>query len=186
MESKFYELEDEISQKINADLKLVVTSTLEVVKRKVAAIKKLEDETIGICENEEQLEQLVIESADCEIYIKQNIARFSEFVNKNMSTNTDRKVHSNVDKASANVRLPKLEILKFTREPTKWKTFIDSYETAINSSSNLSNIEKFNYLRCYLEGDALHTIAGLTLTSEKYKKALDLLKNRYGNPQLSL
>ena len=117
MESKFYELEDEISQKINADLKLVVTSTLEVVKRKVAAIKKLEDETIGICENEEQLEQLVIESADCEIYIKQNIARFSEFVNKNMSTNTDRKVHSNVDKASANVRLPKLEILKFTREP---------------------------------------------------------------------
>ena len=48
MESKFQELEESIFQKINDDLKLVVTSTLEVVKRKVAAIKKLQDETIDI------------------------------------------------------------------------------------------------------------------------------------------
>ena len=157
---------------------------LEVVKRKAAAIKKLEDEAIDICENEEQLEKLVIESTDYEIYTKQNMARFSEFLNQNFSTNADRKVQSNVEKAGANVRLPKLEILKFAGEPTKWQTFIDSYETAINSPSNLGNIEKFNCLRCYLEGDALHAIAGLTLTNENYNKALDLLKNRYGNLQL--
>ena len=48
VESKFLELEENIFQKINDDLKLVVTSTLEVVKRKVAAIKNLEDETIDI------------------------------------------------------------------------------------------------------------------------------------------
>ena len=146
VESKFQELEENIFQKINDDLKLVVTSTLEVVKRKVAAIKKLEDETMDIWENKEQLEQLVIESTGYEIYTKQNIARFSEFVNKNLPINTDRKVESNVERASANVRLPKLDILNFAREPAKWSTFIDSYETAINSSSNLSNIEKFNYL----------------------------------------
>ena len=171
------ELEEKISQEINDNLKLVVSSTLEVVKRKVVAIKKLEDETIDICENEEQQEQLVIESTDYAIYTKQNIARFSEFLNKIFSTNADRQVQSNVEKASANVRLPKLEILKFAGEPKKRQTFIDSHETAINSSSNLHNIEKFNYLRCYLEGDALHTIAGLTLTNENYNKALDLLKN---------
>ena len=62
VESKFQELEENIFQKINDDLKLVVTSTLEVVKRKVPAIKNLEDETIDIWENKEQLEQLVIES----------------------------------------------------------------------------------------------------------------------------
>ena len=120
VESKFQELEENIFQKINDDLKLVVTSTLEVVKRKVAAIKKLEDETIDIWENKEQLEQLVIESTYYEIYTKQNIARFSEFVNKNLPINTDRKVQSNVEKASANVRLPKLDILNFAREPRKW------------------------------------------------------------------
>ena len=90
VESKFQELEQKKSQEINDDLKLVSTSTLEVVKRKVAAIKKLEDETIDICENEEQLGQLVIESTDYELYAKQNIARFSEFLNKSFSTNKDR------------------------------------------------------------------------------------------------
>ena len=90
VESKFQELEEKKSQEINDDLKLVSPSTLEVVKRKVAATKKLEDETIDICENEEQLEQLVIESTDYKLYTKQNIARFSEFLNKSFSTNRDR------------------------------------------------------------------------------------------------
>ena len=85
----------------------------------MAAIKKLENEAIDICEKEEQLEELVIESTDYEIYTKQNIARFSEFLNINFSTNTDRKVQTNADQASANVRLPKLEILKFAGDPTK-------------------------------------------------------------------
>ena len=74
--------------------------------------------------------------------------------------------------------------MKFAGEATKWQDFIDSYETAINSFSNLNNIENFNYLRCYLEGDALHTIAGLTRPNENYNIALGLLKNRHGNPQL--
>ena len=72
----------------------------------------------------------------------------------------------------ANVRLPKLEILKFAAEATKWQTFSDSYETAVNSSSNLNNIEMFNYLRCYHEGEALNTIVGLALTNKNYNTAL--------------
>ena len=48
VERKFQELEEKIPQEIKDDLKLVVTSTLELVKRKVTAIKKLEDETINI------------------------------------------------------------------------------------------------------------------------------------------
>ena len=60
---------------------------------------------------------------------KQNIARFSDFLNEYLSTNTDRKVQSNVKKTSAHVRLPGLEILKFSGEPTRWQTL---YETEIN------------------------------------------------------
>ena len=59
----------------------------------------------------------------------------------------------------------------------------DSYEAAINSSSSLSKVEKFNYLRSYLEGEALHTVSGLSLTNDNYEKALKLLKDRFGNPQ---
>ena len=53
----------------------------------------------------------------------------------------------------------------------------------IHSSATLSNIDKFNYLRCYVPGDALNTIQGLSLTSDNYTKALELSEDRYGNKQ---
>ena len=59
VESKFQELEDKISQEINDDLKLVVTLTLEVIKRKVAFVKKLEDETTDICETKNNQNNLL-------------------------------------------------------------------------------------------------------------------------------
>ena len=90
-----------------------------------------------------------IESVDYEIYSPKHDTWFSEFLNKNFPTNTDRKVQSNiVKKVSADVYLQEMEILKFTGELTKWQAFIDLHETTINSSSNLSNIKKFNYPRC--------------------------------------
>lgn len=71
--------------------------------------------------------------------------RFSEFLNKILSSTAERTAASNIKKLSANVRLPKLEIIKFTSEPTKWWNFIDSYQTAINSSpqllKSLSNLD---------------------------------------------
>ena len=36
----------------------------------------------------------------------------------------------------------------------------------------------------FLDGEASQAIFGLSLTNENYKEALNLLKNRYGNPQL--
>lgn len=72
-----FELKEKISQEVNDDLKLIVTSTLDVAQRKVVVIKKLEDETFDIFENEEQLEQIVIESTDYEnIHKTKNIAQF--------------------------------------------------------------------------------------------------------------
>ena len=44
-------------------------------------------------------------------------------------------------------------------------------------------MEKFNYLRCFLEGDRLHAIARFSLTNDNYKEAQKLLQNRYGNTQ---
>ena len=45
-------------------------------------------------------------------------------------------------------------------------------------------VEKFTYLRGHLQGTAFQAIEGFPLTSENYKHAWELLKERYGNPQL--
>ena len=48
----------------------------------------------------------------------------------------------------------------------------------------MATIDKFNYLRRLLEGPALATIAGITLSDVSYQQALELLRNRFVNPQL--
>ena len=86
---------------------------------------------------------------------------------------------STVGQRSA-VKLPKLEIVKFRGDYTKWQSFIDSFKAAIHSSATLSIIDKFNYLRCYVTGDDLNTIEGFSLTNDNYIKALELSEDGYG------
>ena len=53
------------------------------------------------------------------------------------------------------VKLPKLEIVKFGGDYTKWQSFIDSFKATIHSFETLSNIDKLNYLRCYVQQETL-------------------------------
>ena len=49
-------------------------------------------------------------------------------------------------------RLPKLTLPIFGGDPLKWKTFWDSFDSAVHSNNVLTNVQKFNYLRAHLEG----------------------------------
>ena len=66
----------------------------------------------------------------------------------------------------------------------EYQTFMDSFESSINSNERLNNVDKFLYLKGLLNGKALHTIEGLSLTEENYSEALQLLKNRFGDKKL--
>ena len=79
------------------------------------------------------------------------------------------------------VKLPELETVKFRGGYTKWQSYIDSFKVTIHSSATLSNIDNFNYLLCYVAGEALNTIEGLSVTNDDYLKALELLEDQYGN-----
>ena len=47
----------------------------------------------------------------------------------------------------------------------KWKTFYESFVTAVHRKT--TNIEKFNYLLRYLEGQ-VYAAVGLSLSNENY------------------
>lgn len=80
-------------------------------------------------------------------------------------------------------RLPKLLLAKFKGEVTKWNTFWDSFKSAIHDNNDISKIDKFNYLNSLLEGTALRAIQGLTLTEANYDAAVEILRDRFGQPQ---
>ena len=48
----------------------------------------------------------------------------------------------------------------------------------------LDGVQKFNYLRAQLQGDAASVIAGLPLTTVNYSNAMALLAERFGQPTL--
>lgn len=82
------------------------------------------------------------------------------------------------------VKLPKLTLPHFGGNPTRWTAFWDSYESAIHGNDELSEVDKFNYLRSLLEGSAFEAVRGLTLSAANYQDAISILKKRFGNRQL--
>ena len=88
--------------------------------------------------------------------------------------------------ARMHVNLPKININSFRGYPLEWLTFRDSFSAsvAIDKNLQLGDVEKMNYLKGMLTGGAASAISGLPLTKENYKKAVDLLKVRFGKTQV--
>ena len=76
-------------------------------------------------------------------------------------------------------RLPKLSLPTFNGDILQWQTFWDSFESTIHLNVNLTDVQKFSYLKSQLESDAARTIDSFALTNANYARAVDLLKERY-------
>ena len=72
---------------------------------------------------------------------------------------------------------------KFSGEITKFKSFWDSFDSAVNKNAHLSSVDKFNYLHALLEGQAAQAIQGLTLSESNYQLAVEILHERFGKTQ---
>ncbi len=80
-------------------------------------------------------------------------------------------------------KLPKLVLPKFKGEITSYRTFWDTFESAVHKNAGLSKIDKFNYLNSLLEGRALRAVQGLTVSEDNYEAAVEILQQRFGKPQ---
>ena len=83
----------------------------------------------------------------------------------------------------SSTRLPKLDLMSFNGDKTMWAEFWDSFKSSVHNNPSLSNIERFNYLRGKVNGEAQRAISGLSLSDANYKLAIDILKERFGNKQ---
>lgn len=59
------------------------------------------------------------------------------------------------------VKLPTIELPTFSGESTTWLAFRDMFETLIDQNKELSDVQKFSYLRSALSGKARDIIASL-------------------------
>ena len=81
---------------------------------------------------------------------------------------------------TAQGKLPKLVITKFSGSYADWPRFWGEYAETIDKSS-VPPVTKFSYLRELLDHRVRKTIEGLPHTAEGYNRAVSILKDRYGN-----
>jgi len=64
---------------------------------------------------------------------------------------------------------------------SEWPDFLATFTAVIGNDDELSDIEKLQYLRSSLGGVALENIRSLEPSNANYKKAMNLLFNRFDN-----
>lgn len=79
------------------------------------------------------------------------------------------------------LKLPPINLTKFSGEYKNWLEFRDLFDSLINSNVSLSNVQKFHYLRASLEGGAAQVIRGVETTDSNYHIAWNMLCTRYNN-----
>ena len=63
-----------------------------------------------------------------------------------------------------------------------WQTFWDSFNAAVHTNPNLTGVQKFNYLKAQLKGDAIRVVSSFPLTDVNYQHSITLLRERFGQP----
>ena len=75
-------------------------------------------------------------------------------------------------KEAIHVKLPKITLKSFSGNPIEW--------LSVDKNSDISGVDKMNYLSGLLKGEAARVIQGLPLSESNYKRAVDLLNERFG------
>ena len=80
---------------------------------------------------------------------------------------------------STNVRLPKLNLPKFSGKTEQWLPFWETFVATVDSQ-DIPVVTKFSYLQSCLTGEAKRAISGLVLSKNNYAHACEVIKNRFG------
>ncbi|XP_055589678.1 uncharacterized protein LOC129741888 [Uranotaenia lowii] len=82
------------------------------------------------------------------------------------------------------VKLPDIKLPVFDGKLRDWIPFRDMFDSLIHNNHQLSDIDKFTYLRSAISGEALQEISSIELSADNYQVACDILEKRYENKKL--
>ena len=121
-------------------------------------LNSIDEEILNLCD-EDEIEKETLESWKFEPYhfvMAELVSSLEKFHVVSLRSRSLPLIKSSC-------KLPKLELPKFSGNPMDWPGFWDQFQISIHSSSVLSDIDRFNYLKKYLCGSAAACVLGLTL-----------------------
>jgi hypothetical protein len=150
---------------------------------KLETIRKLDEHVLETIK-EEDIEKEIAESGEFFETLYRSLAKIETCLCESTQSSNGNGGKTPKQSSMQKPKLPKLSLKEFTGNPEHWQTFWDCFDTAIYKNDQLSEIDKFNYLKGCLRGSAASAIDGIALTNENFKLAIDILKERFANPQL--
>ncbi|XP_066929877.1 uncharacterized protein [Clytia hemisphaerica] len=181
---------EEVDQN-SLDYLKTINETLSVKLEKVLEIDQhLADQ----CEEDEDYTKSIEQSMEYEVKTKTKLTSINSFIARHYANSVAPQIESSPPISQSNpsfssstgvkVKLPTLNIKKFSGEPSEYQSFIESFTEAIDKNNSIPPIQKMNYLIGFVTGEAESLLKGLRLSGDNYKKALELLKERFGNSQI--
>ncbi|XP_062540862.1 uncharacterized protein LOC134208916 [Armigeres subalbatus] len=82
------------------------------------------------------------------------------------------------------VKLPEIKLPTFDGRLRDWVSYRDAFRSLIHENRDLTDMDRFTYLRSSLTGDALQEISSVELSAANYPVAWTALEDRYHNQKL--
>ena len=143
-----------------------------------------EDEILPDVETESQFHDGISKAIKA---AKAKLTKIDDEANSSLEKTEERSGRSEAEACSttapafSRIQRPKLKMPSFTGDKEKWTEFWELFEATIHDDSALSAVEKFQYLKSLLEGEAATVVRGIRLTGDNYATAVNRLKERYEN-----
>ena len=175
---------DLMTEEFNEEIREELETFIRTIEIKEQIIKGLDNDIIDMID-EDHIDEDVEIATQFEIKVGKDLLTLKKFLKKHGNEKDSSEISFPTSSSRVTgVKLPKILIKKFNGDPINWQQFSDTFEATVHKNESLSNIEKFTYLKGYIEGPAAQCIEGIMLSNDNYKEARDLLTERYGNPQL--
>lgn len=169
-----------------------ITSRLQRLKEAFIPFDSICDELDNIDEeNDHTAERITTEENYIDAVSEaENLLNYSNTTNLTIGneliadvnrTQTDSRGPSN---RTSRLKLPETSLPKFDGKYEQWLGFKDSFVNMIDDCSDLSNVEKLQYLKSCLSGEAARNIEIFTITNENYERAWKLLKDSYQDERI--
>ena len=107
-----------------------------------------------------------------------------EFMPNNVANDNIIERNLNSAVAKRRIKLPEASLPKFSGKYEDWLSFKDAFTSMIHNQEDLNNIEKLQYLKSAVTGEAANKIKNLSITDGNYDRAWKLLQSAYADKRL--
>lgn len=93
---------------------------------------------------------------------------------------------SSATRQTKSVTLPTISLPTFNGTSDQWESFYDMFNSIIHQNEDLPSVQKLQYLKASLKGEAAATMQSLETTGTNYETAIQLLKEKFEGTKQNL